>query len=124
MKWLVDKADTSDMTVRFKSKRKNDKTIVYRMVLSKNFRDYLREEQYQGIRFGYDTENDQTILALGLTKDGQGINIIGNKGDIRSWFDITSYIEQYLQEGVEVNFLKDYKVTLRKTTAILEQNEN
>ena len=126
MKWLVDKVDTSDMTVRFKSRRAvNDQEITYRITLSKNFRDYIKEEGYKGVRFGYDTVKGENVLALGLTTETQGANLIGIKGDIRNWFNITSYIEQYISEGVEVNFLKNYRVNVRKNgTATLELVES
>lgn len=124
MKWLVDKVDTNDMTVRFKSKRKSDKEITYKITLSRNFKEYIKEEGYKTMRFGHDLVNSKSTLALGLSKESQGVNLIGNTGDVRTWFDVTNYIEQYMEEGIEVNFLHNYKFNLRKNgTGLLELEE-
>ncbi|MEK3956000.1 MULTISPECIES: hypothetical protein [unclassified Psychrobacillus] len=123
MKWLVDKADTSNMTIRFKSRRKKTEGIAYTVILSKSLKEYIQEEKVTGIRFGYDTDKGQTKLVIGFNKEGQGASLLNNKKEIRSWFEVTEYIEQYMEEGIEVNLLVDYQITLRKNGTLLLELE-
>lgn len=119
MIWLADKADTSNMTVSFKKRTRKNEETGYSIVMSKDFKEYVKEENFTGIRFGYDSVDGDSKIIIGLNKDGQGESLVGANGATRKWFDITNYVLQYLEKGIDLKFMQDYKIEIRKNGTLL-----
>lgn len=126
--WLSDKADTNNMSLIFKErgKRNNDEKS-YSVTFSKSLKEYIKEEKFNAVRFGFERTGDDVSLALSLNKDDVGISVIGMGGEPRKWFDVTYYITQYLENDIDIKFATEYKAELKKNgliTLTLDEDED
>lgn len=122
MKWLNDKPDSvgGRMSITFKERLRKNEEIAYAITFSKAFKNYVISSKMTNIRFGVDVIDDAVVMAIQLNKDGYGPRMTTPNNTVRTWFDITDYIEQFKEQGAEIQFNQEYELSaVRKNNVML-----
>ena len=112
--WLTDRPNLDKIYISIKKRMKRNEEG-YSLTLSKAFKDLIKSENYTHLRLGYDKGLDGLYrIVVQLNSDEVGISLLNEKEAVRLWFDITEYVEQYLENEIPVPLDDDIKLSFKK----------
>ena len=120
VKWLDDKADVNKLSIFIKERtKKGGEVNGYSLTLSKDFKEYLQENGFSHMRFGWNEDiNRNRFLVLQPNNEEFGVPLLNQKGKLKLWLEFTNYYEQYINDGLKVEMNVELPATIKKNNTI------